>query len=414
VKEKLFTHELPNGVMLVGQEMANVSSAAMAILVPAGAARDASGSEGAASVASEWCLRGAGSRDTRRLHDALDALGCRHSENVHSEHIHFSSAQLGRNLAEVLAIYADIICRPRLEDSTFGPCRDLVAQDLASLEDQPAMKCITLLREKFYPWPLGRCVHGREESLRGMTAEAIREHVAACFNPSGAMIAIAGNIDWQAFRKLAEAHFGDWQPRPFEPVETRKPEGGSSHVKKDSAQVHIAMAHRSVPLGHERYYAARVSECILSGGMSGRLFTEVREKRGLVYNVSSHYNSLKSLAGMFTYAGTKPEVAQETFDVVVKELHRISEGIELEELARSRTQLKSSLVMHGQSTTARAAAMAGDFYHLGRLRALAEMSDAVDNVTAEDVLAYLRECPARDLTTLVIGPEPIDTSEADK
>ena len=412
--EQFFIHELPNGMTLVGQHMPNVSSAAMTLIVPAGASHDAPQAEGSAAVAAEWCLRGAGGRDTHQLHDALDALGARHSESAQSEHIHFTSAQLGRNLADVLAIYADIVRRPQLQESTFAPCRDLVSQDLASLEDEPAHKCNVLLREKFYPHPLGRCVYGREESLREMTPERVRRHVRALFTPVGAILAVAGNIAWEAFRNLAERHFGNWQARRPKPVKTRKAEGGSTHIKKDSAQVHIAMAHRSVPIGDGHYYPARMAECILSGGMSSRLFTEVREKRGLVYHVSTHYGSLKGLAGMFTYAGTRPEVAQETFDVTVRELRRLSEGIEPDELARARTQLKSSLIMQGQSTIARADALAGDWYHLGRLRSLAEMSEAIDNVTAEHVLAYLRGYPAGDFTTLVIGPEPINTGAAER
>jgi predicted Zn-dependent peptidase len=414
VPDEFFIDDLPNGVTLLGQKMPNVSSAAMTLLVPAGASHDAPGAEGAASVAAEWCLRGAGDRDTHQLNDALDALGCRHGEYVQSEHILFSSAQLGRNLADVLGIYADIVRRPRLEKPTFEPCRNLVCQDLVSLEDQPAQKCNVLLREKFYPYPLGRCAYGRQESLGSMTDEDVRRHVRTLLGPRGAIMAIAGNIDWESFRRLAKALFLDWQAAGGEPVAIRKPEGGAAHVAKDSAQVHIAMAHRSVPFGHHRYYAARIAESVLSGGMSSRLFTEVREKRGLVYHVSSHYNSLKGLAGMFTYAGTRPEVAQETFNVVVRELRRLSEGIEPDELTRSRTQLKSSLIMQGQSTTARAGALAADWYHLHRLRSLAEMSEAIDRVTGQDVLAYLREFPAEDFTTLVIGPEAIDTAAAGK
>jgi len=414
VPEEFFIHELPNGLTLLGQKMPNVSSAAMTLLVPAGASRDATGAEGAAAIVSEWCLRGAGERDTRALNDALDTLGCRHSENVQSAHVHFGSAQLGRNLEAALALYADIIRRPRLEDATFDPCRELTRQDIVSLEDEPAQKCHVLLREKFYPYPLGRCIYGSEQSLARITAAQAREHVGRFFAPSGGIIAVAGNIDWETFRRLAESYFGDWQAPPPHPVATRKPEGGSTHVKKESAQVHIAMAQKSVPFGDERYYAARLAESILSGGMSSRLFTEVREKRGLVYHVSTHYSSLKGLAGMFTYAGTRPEVAQKTFDVIVRELLRLSEGVQPDELARSRTQLKSALVMQGQSTAARAGAIAGDWYHLRRLRSLAEICAAIEKVTGEDVLAYLKAFPPRDFTTLVIGPEPINTGGANE
>ena len=411
--EEMFVHELPNGMTLVGQKMPNVSSAAMTVLVPGGASRDAGGCEGAAAIAADWCMRGAGNRDTRSLHDALDSLGCRHGEHAHSEHIGFSTAQLGRNLPEVLEIYADVIRRPGLQEATFEPCRDLVRQDLAALEDEPAHKCSVVMREKFYPYPLGRCIYGRAESLAAMTAENARTHVRDLFTPAGCILSAAGKIDWDALRKLAEARFGDWRAAAPEPVATLQAQGGSTHIRKQTSQVHIALAHKSAPLGDRRYYAARMAESILSGGMSSRLFTEVREKRGLVYHVSSQYHCLKGLAGMFTYAGTRPEAAQETFDVTVRELRRLAEGIGQDELARSRTQLKSALVMQSQSTVARAAALAADFYYLGRLRSLEEVSQAVDNVTADDVLAYLKDFPADGFTTLVIGPKPLDTTSAE-
>lgn len=115
---------------------------------------------------------------------------------------------------------------------------------------------------------------------------------------------------------------------------------------------------------------------------------------------------------MITYAGTTPPKAQETFDVTVRELRRLSEGMDSDELARAKTQLKSALVMQGESTQARAEALASDHYHLGRIRSLEETADAVDAVTEDDVLAYLAEYPASDFTILVIGPEPVDTSSA--
>ncbi len=405
--DEFFVKELPNGMTLLGERMDHVVSAAVSLLVPVGAAHDPDGCEGAAAVAAEWCLRGAGPRDTRGLHDALDALGCQHHERPQSAHVHFSAAQLGRHLGEVLAIYADIVRRPRLEDAGFESSRGLVAQDLASLEDEPAHKCNLLLGEHFYPRPLGRCVYGSEESLAGMTAEAVRDHVRRSFAPRGTILAAAGNIEWGRLCGQVEELFGDWSAPGAADVATQPPAGGTTHLKKDSAQTHLAMAHRSVPPRHERYYAARLAVTVLSGGMSSRLFTEVREKRGLAYHVSTRYDSLKDHAGLFTYAGTRPEAAQETFDVTVGELRRLGEGVEPHEIERSRTQLKSWLVMRSQSTGARASAIAGDWYHLRRLRSLDEIMGAVDDVTADEVVDYVRAFPAEDFTTLVIGPEPL-------
>ena len=391
--------------------MADVSSAALTIIVPAGESRSPEGVEGAAAVGSEWIMRGAGEMDTRGLNDALDSLGCQHDEAARSEHIWFSATMLGRNLADALGIYADVLRRPRLQDGAFEPCRMLTQQDLASLEDEPARKCTLLLREKFFPYPLGRCVFGSERSLAAMTPSAVRDHLTRCVGPGGAIVAAAGNMDWDGFGMLAERLFGGWEggrqaePRPA------PASGGVTHIRKDSAQTHIGLAHRSVTIESPHYYPARVAETILSGGMASRLFTEVREKRGLVYHVSCHYHSLKGYAGMITYAGTTPQKAQETFDVTVGELRRLAEGIEPDELARAKTQLKSALIMQGESTEARSISLAGDWHQLGRVRKLDEIAEAVDRVEAGDVLAYLRHCPAEDFTVLVIGPEPVDTDK---
>ena len=326
----------------------------------------------------------------------------------------FSAAQLGRNLPDVLAIHADVLRRPRLEDKSFEPCRDLVHQDLAALEDEPQRKCSLLIREKFYPHPLGRCVYGRAESLKAITAESVHAHIREHFGPRGAILAAAGRIDWQGFCDLAERHFGDWDQQPAGAVKPTAAGRSVTHVQKDSAQVHIALAHRAATADDPRYYAARVADAILSGGMSSRLITEVREKRGLAYWLGTQYHSLKSCAGMFTYAGTRPEVAQQTLQVTVGQLRSIGDGVRAEELERARVQLKSATIMHGESTAARAAALASDWYHLRRLRSLAELSEAIDNVTGDDVLGYARGFLGRVFTALVIGPEPLDMAVLDE
>lgn len=407
VAEQFYTKQLPNGLTLLGQRMDGVSSVSMSLLIRAGAAHDPPDGEGIASVASEWMVRGAGPWDTRQLNSLLDSLGCQHDEQVHSEHLHFSSAQLGRNLEKVLEIYREIILAPRLEDSTFEPCRQLTLQDLASLEDEPARKCNILLREKFYPYPLGRCTHGHEESLAILRPKETREHLQSHLSPQNAVLAVAGNIDWNSFVKLVTGHFGAWSAPAAPEVRTMAMPSGQTHIKKDTAQAHIGIAYPSVPLGHKMYYSARLAETVLSGGMASRLFTEVREKRGLVYGVGCRYHSLKEHAGLFTYAGTRPEVAQQTLDVTLGELRRMSEGVTEDEMARARTQLKASLVMQGESTSARAHAIASDWYLLGRLRSLQEISESIDRVQAGDVIEYVKAYPPAPLTVLVVGPQAL-------
>jgi len=409
VPEQFFCHKLTNGLTVLAQPMPSVSSAAMSVMTPAGASHDPADQAGAASVMINWFLRGAGGRNTRQLHEALDSLGCQHSEAVHSEHIMFAAAQLGRNLMPALDLYADILRRPSLEDASFEPCRALTVQDLSSLEDEPAQKCTILLRENFYPWPLGRCVYGSQQTLSQMQADQIRAHVEKNVGPVGTILASAGNLDWDKLLARIEDLFGDW-PAQSPPAVQAGPAGQKlTYIHKDSAQTHIGLAHPTVPIGHPQYYPARMACTVLSGGMASRLFTEVREKRGLVYHVSARYHTLKDFAGIFTYAGTTPQKAKQTLEVTIEELRRLGRGISEQELNRAKTQLKSALVMQGESTSARASSIASDWHTLGRIRTLDEISRSIDAVSIEQVMEHLHDWPARNFTVLVIGPESLDT-----
>jgi predicted Zn-dependent peptidase len=410
VAEEFFTHEFGNGLTLVAQRMAAVASTAVAVAVPAGSSRDPVGGEGVASLACDWLLRGAGGRNTRQINDELDGLGCQHAEDAQSAHLTLSMAQLGRNLPAVLKVYADLLRRPHLSEDTFEPCRQLGLQGLDGLEDEPMRKCQVMIRERFFPRPLGRNPLGTKEALTAMAPAAAAEHVRGRLTPAGTIMGVAGAFEWKDLLDAVGALLGDWAGPTLDKVPTLPPENGITQVRKETSQAQITLAYRAVTIDKPTYYHARVAEMVLSGGMSGRLFTEVREKRGLVYSVGARYNCLKGHAGMFVYAGTSPQKAQETLEVAVGELRKLGDGITAAELARARTQLKSNLIMQGESTSARAQALAGDWYHLRRLRSLKEISDAIDATTVQDVQAYARAFPAKDFTVLTIGPADLNTA----
>ena len=408
--EVFHVHEFDNGLTLLGQPMEQVSSAAVTIALPGGSAGDPGELAGAASVGAYWLLRGAGERDTRALHDAFDSLGCRHHEDAQNEHLVLGAALLGDNLAKALAIYSDILRRPHLAERAFAPCRELIAQELESLEDEPMRKASVMIREQFYPQPLGRCPLGSRPTLTAMTPDAVAAHLGRLLSPAGATIAVAGRFRWEELVYVVGELLGDWSGPAMPAPPTAPAPRGLRHLIKPTAQVQIMLAYPAETIRGKRYYPARLAQMVLSGGTSSRLFTEVREKRALVYAVGARYHSLRDHAGMFVYAGTTPQRAQETLDVTVAELRRLGEGATEEEMARARTQLKSALVMQGESTSARADALAGDWHHLRRLRSLEELSAAVDAVTADQVAEYARAFPADELTALTIGPDELDTS----
>ena len=160
--------------------------------------------------------------------------------------------------------------------------------------------------------------------------------------------------------------------------------------------------------GDKNYYNARAAMSVLSGGMSARLFTEVREKRGLCYAVGAHYHALKEAAGVMCYAGTTPEKAQQTLDVIIGEFNRLSEGISQEELDRAKAGLKSSLILHSESSSSRAGGIAADYYMLGRVRSLDEIKNRIEQTTVDSVLDFLRGKKFGDFTVVTIGPKEVD------
>jgi predicted Zn-dependent peptidase len=151
----------------------------------------------------------------------------------------------------------------------------------------------------------------------------------------------------------------------------------------------------------------RMAVEVLSGGMSGRLFTEVREKRGLVYSVWAGYSSLPDRGAILGYAGTSNDRAQATLDCFISELHRLSLGVTPAELARAKTGLKASTIMQGESTSSRAGSIAHDFFMRGRIRTLEEVKDAIDAVTVEQVNAYLAANKPGPFTIVTVGPKEL-------
>lgn len=406
----LFTHTLPNGLTLLAEQMDHVRSATMYLLVPAGYALDPVDRLGTASLLCEMLVRGAGERSSQQLALDLDNLGADRSEAVGSFNIVLSAGTLGRNLPKVLDIYADIVRRPHLPAEELESGQELMLQDILGLEDSPQEKVILELKQRYYPAPLNRDKYGTAAGIQAVTPESLTEYYQRQFRPKGAILSVAGNIDWPRLKEQVERLFGDWTGEPAAPAEPTAHTPTSGHIAKDTQQTQIALAFPSAAFTDPDYYAARGAVGVLSGGMSARLFTEVREKRGLCYSVYATHDTVKDRGTILCYAGTRAEKAQQTLDVTVAELRRLREGITIEEVDRVRAGLKSSLVMQQESTSARASSLASDWYYLNRIRSFDEINTAINTLSPAAILGYLDRFPVQDLTVVTLGPEPLTLS----
>jgi len=410
VSQAIHHHTFANGLTLLLERMEHVRSAALFFLVPAGCTLDPPEHLGIGSVLADLITRGAGKRDSRELTLALDNLGLDREESVGGIHVHFWGATLARNLAPALEIYADVIRRPHLPEEEMEAVQALALQDIKSLEDEPRQKVLIELRRRHFPSPLGQDRRGTVEGINSLTATNVRAHYQRLFRPRGTILAVAGNVEWQPLLDQVGRLFGDWQGGAEPELKLGSQPQRREHLTKETKQTQIAIAYPSVPIGHADYYAAQGAVQVLSGGMSSRLFTEVREKRGLCYSVWARYQTFKDRASVICYAGTTNERAQETFDVTMAELQRLKEGVEAEEVERVQAGLKSSLIMQQESTNARAGALASDWYYFGRVRSFDEIQASIDGLTPQGIVSHVRNHPAKDFTIVTLGPNELKLS----
>jgi len=409
VQADIFQHTFANGLTLLAERMEHVRSAAFNLMIPAGCVFDPPAQLGLGTVLSDLLIRGAGPRDSRELTFALDNLGLDRGEGVGLMHMHLWGATVARNLSAALDIYADIVRRPHLPEDELEAVQALAYQDLRSMEDEPRSKVSWALRKHLYPTPLNNDRRGTAEGIAAITSDAVRRHHQKWFQPDGAILSVAGNIEWQPLRDQIERLFGDWKGAADRTFSCGQQPPRRAHIAKELEQTHITVAYPSVPIGHPDYYAALGAVYVLSspGGMSSRLFTEIREKRGLCYSVSAGLDTLKDRANIIAYAGTTNERAQETLDVLLAEIRRLQEGIEVEEVERIQAGIKSGLIMQQESTRSRASFLASDWYYLGRVRSHEEIQSAIDGLTPANILDHVRRFPPRDFVIVTLGSQAL-------
>ena len=410
---KILTHRFENGLSIFGEQVEQASAAAFSLLVPMGVVHDPADKLGSTSVLLEMMQKGAGAWDSRGLSQEYENLGAQLLHHVGTETSHFRSAVLGENLPKLLRITAEVILNPHLPETELDNVRALGLQNLMAIEDEPSVKANIELSKEFYPDPFGRYSLGTIEGVKNITRDSLKAHYQKYIVPEKTIIGVAGKFDWEQVVSTLTESFADWKGSASV-VERQKlrEENHYQHLEKETSQVQIALAYPSVSYGHPDYYVAKVATGVLSGGMSGRLFIEVREKRGLVYRVAANHSAMPGFGGVFAFAGTTPENAQQTLDVILVELRKMKEGVKEEELARAKADLKSRLVMQGEITAIRAAGLLADWWNLGRIRPLEEIKQGIDQVSNQDIIRHANDFPIRAVTLVSLGPKKISLEVA--
>ena len=407
MSEPIEIHEYTNGLVLVAQRMPWVESAALTLLVPAGCSRDPADRLGLSNITCEMVQRGCGERDSRQFVSELENLGVDHNASVSIAHTSFGGAMPADKIERALPIYADLVRRPHLPADQLEDAR---------------LSCIHEIRASTTTWPSSRCSNcatpirprvgaaqprdpgGDGTGRTGGCPAAFQGHVSASRSHSQ----YRREDRLRALREQVSELFGSWNGDPPADVPASRGDAESVHLTHDSNQTHLAIGYASVPYGDPLYYQARGAVGVLSDGMSSRLFTEVREKRGLCYAVYAVCHTLRNQASVFCYAGTTTDRAQETVQVVLEELRELRRGVQPDELRRLQARLKSVLIMQQESSSARSSSIAADWYYLGRVQTVEQVRQIVERLSCESVNAYLADHPPSQFTVVTLGQKQLE------
>ena len=400
---------LSSGLRFVGERIERSEGVAVAIRVPAGSKDDPANKFGLANLVKETLFKGTKKRNARALSDAFDYYGIRHSEYTGTESTMLQMRFLPEHLNEAFALLRDVLSIPSFPEKECQTARIQAVQELKHLDDDPLSKVFVILKELYFGSQWGHPDLGAESSVAEISRADILGFWRGHFIPAGTVAAAAGKFDPDAVAKNLETLFSN--SAPAWPLENPPPPATThlrKHEFKDSEQTQIALAFPGVAHNDPQYYVARTAVGVLAGGMSGRLFTEVREKRALVYSVGAYAVSLRNIGAIYAYAGTTAPRAKETLQVLKAELARLGQDVTQEEIDRARIGLKAHLLMDQESTSSRAREILDDVYYEGRIIPLSEVVDKINAVTVDQVKEYWTSHPYEPYALVTLGREPLE------
>ena len=410
--EQTYQQTLPCGIELVGVRLPGRHAVAAELRVLTGVSDEPADRLGVADLISETLDKGTAQRSGRELLDAFDALGASHGCWVGREASAYHFLCLPEFFGQAVELHAEFLRTPTFPEEACSVAVELARQELTALEDDPQSLLDKLLGLKSYGPLLGRHALGERETLDRIGREDIRRHWAANYHAGRMLAAVAGPLEAAQVADQLEHCFAGFGPatragRATKPIELA---AGNWHYAKEIEQEHIGVGYAGVPVDHPDYPVERVMLGVLAGGMSARLFTEVREKQGLVYWVSAWHEHPRGSGMIFLGASTTPARCDKTYVTLLRELDRLGTDLAEAELARAKAGILVRSEMAGDVTRSRCGELMDDLFHHGRPLPRQEQIARVQAVTLEDVKRYLAVHPRTPRCVVTLGPRELDVT----
>jgi len=382
-------HELSNGFRIVTEQMPGLKSASIGIWVMAGGRHERADQNGIAHFLEHMAFKGTERRSALQIAEAIEDVGGYINAYTSREMTAYYARVLEDDVPLALDVLADILLNPLFEQSEIEVERGVILQEIGQAHDTPDDVIFDWLQEEAFPdQALGRTILGPSERVSSFSRADLSDFVGEHYGPDQMILSAAGAVDPDQLLALAEKLFGHLprraEPRKAEPAAFA---GGERRVIKGLEQAHFALAFEGPDYRDPDIYAAQIQAIAMGGGMSSRLFQELRENRGLCYTIFAQAGAYADTGMMTVYAGTSAHQLGELATLTIDELRRAADDMSAEEVARARAQMKAGMLMGLESPSNRAERLARMVAIWGKVPTIDDTIERIDAVTTGDVRA---------------------------
>jgi len=411
---------LPNGLTLITESMPEVRSVAVGVWLKRGSRHEAEEVCGVSHFIEHMVFKGTKTRSAERIAAEVDSIGGYMDAFTAKEYASFHLKVLDEHLPVAVEILGDVLLNPLFEPLEMAKEKKVIFEEMSMVEDTPDDLVMETFAEAFWPdHPLGRPILGTRRTVGRFRREDLASYFARVYRPANILVAAAGHLEHDAMAALVGRHFAGLEggPAPKRPRGagrgTDDGDGGRppavvartvTRSKRELEQVHLCLGARAQPQAHPDRYAAYVLNTVLGGSMSSRLFQNVREKRGLVYSISSGITAYSDAGLLSIYAGTSLSAVPEVIRLTLDEVRRLrGEPLGSEELRRAKDHIKGGLLLSLEGSGARMNHLARQEITFGRQLPLDEILGGIESVTASDVRRVAAEVFDGRLGASVLG-----------
>ena len=386
---------LPNGLTIITEEMQHIRSVSIGIWVKTGSRHEEAAANGISHFVEHMVFKGTKTRTAEDIARQVDSIGGNMDAFTAKECVCFNVKVLDEHLPIALDVLTDLVLNPVFDTQDIARERSVILEEIKMDEDNPDYLVHEIFTQNFWKdHPLGKPILGTKDTVRGFDQSLVSDYYTKGFHPGNLIISAAGNLNHQRFVELVRERFEGLSAiknghREVPPKTTARI---IMRNKKSLEQVQICVGVPSHPISHERRYTSYILNTLLGGGMSSRLFQNIRERQGLAYAIFSELNPYRDTGCLSVYAGTSRQSAAKVVESVVAEFRRLkADQVADDELRRAKDQLKGSLMLSLESSTARMSNLARQEMYFDRFFGLDEIIERVEQVTAEDLIQLARD-----------------------